>query len=188
MSIDSEKEDSQQYRLRQVEKPSRLDKPDNDRGDRKGKSLASGIFLVTGIIILIMGLLVLEWVGEQGSQNPVVAAVFFLVALPLLAIGAFSIFSSTYSKTMSSLATPEEKDQRADSNDETGTENAQNTSRGGRRFFKWFFVIVQLGVLALLIKFAIALHLPILLFIFVIAAGALIWRALKWERNERKIH
>ena len=188
MSTDSEKEDSPQYRLRQVEKPSRFDKPDNVRGDRKGKSPASIFFLVTGVIMIIVGLMAFDWAESLGSKNPIAGLVFWIVALPLLALGAISIFSATYLKTMSGLATPEKKDPQADSDDETGTEDAQSATRGGRRFFKWFFVIVQLGVLALFISFAIQNRHPILLLILSIAGGALIWRAWKWERSERRIH
>ena len=151
-------------------------------------SSLSIFFLVTGVIMIIVGLMAFDWVDSLGSQNPIAGLVLWFLAVPLLGFGAISILSSALFKTMSSLATPEEQDQQADRIDETGTKNAQSTTRGGRRFFKWFFIIVQLGVLAFFIKFAIAVDFTILVFILAIAAGALIWRAWKWERNERKIH
>jgi uncharacterized membrane protein len=153
----------------------------------KRKSPASIFLLVIGIISILVALKVVEWGESLGTSNPL-QIVALLGVLVLLALGVISIFSATYFKTMSSLATPENKDQQADSDDRTGTEDAQSATRGGRRFFKRFLVIVQLGVLAYFIAFAIHDRHPVLLFVLSIAGGALLWRAWKWERSERQIH
>jgi len=150
----------------------------------KRKSPASIFFLVIGVIMIILALKVFEWSGSL-DQNPLVIIAIF-GTLGLLALGAICIFTSTYFKTMSGLATEENLDHQVDSNDDgKGAEDARNPSRGGKRLVKRIFVIVHLGVLAFFI--AIVRH-PILEFVIIIAGGALIWRAWKWERNERKIH
>ena len=153
----------------------------------KRKSRASIFFLVIGIIMIIMALKVFEW-GESLGTAPanIIQFVAMLVALLLLALGATGVYFSTYFKTMSGLATEENLYHQVDSNDDgKGAEDARNPSRGGKRLVKRIFVIVHLGVLAFFI--AIVRH-PILEFVIIIAGGALIWRAWKWERNERKIH
>lgn len=153
----------------------------------KKKSPASIFFLVIGVIMIIMALKVFEWGGSL-DQNPL-AIIAIFGTLGLLALGAISIFTSTYFKTMSGLAIEDNHDQQEDSNDDgKGAEDARTTSRVGKRLVKRFIVIVQLGVLVFFIGGTNPDRHPILLFFLIIAAGALIWRAWKWERSERKIH
>ena len=91
----SDKEDSQQYRLRESEKSNRTDGGLNWRG----KSPGSTAFLIVGIILVLMAFRVFEWGETLGTSNPLQIIAMF-GTLSLLALGGTTIAASGLFKVL----------------------------------------------------------------------------------------